>query len=1422
VIGSGGTVLRFDPAAGTVTSLPGVAGLPDFRTGYSWAMAFAPSGDLYVNGDYALHRIDLAAGTMVALPRLIHERGPIDTMAFDANGTLFYPSIESSAVRSRSPDGTVNSVAGLSGGGFAGDGGHASLARFRWPRAVVLDASGNIYISDQVNARIRKITRSTGIITTIVGTGSQTYNGENLLASQTNVCPGPLAVDTAQNLLFFDNCGQRLRQLNASTGRVNTIAGNGTFGSSGDGGPGTQASLGNIGTFAVDASGNIYLPDPGHHRMRMVSGSTGIITTVLGNGTTYCNNGGPATNACLAFPEGLAIDAAGDLLIADDGNHRIRKVIRSTRAIEHVFQFANYDMAGIDVDSTGKIYLSGGLAAVYVLTPSTGAWTRFAGNGNQGFFGDGGLATSAHVNTTSDVAFDAAGNLFISDMGNHRIRRVDAVTRIITTYAGTGSATGALGDGGLATSASLSSPGALGFDPAGNLLFVDGNHFRLRKVDKTTGVITTIAGNGDGSYVTSGDGGPATSASIGTKPVFAIDSAGHIFLGWTSRLRRIDAFTGIIDVVPEPPGGLVTPEGLRILAPLAMTFDADGYLYVGDGAEQVVFRVLLPAAGPDTSPPVIDFNLSGTQGPGGWYRSDVAVNWTVTDLESPVSASTGCTASTVSEDTDGLTISCTATSAGGTAERSVIVRRDTIAPVLTFGALSPAANEFGWHGVDVSVPFETSDALSGVFSQSTSSPAVVTGTGTNMHVQITVTDAAGNTATFLTPQVRIDRTVPIVTPNVSGTLGRLGWYTGDVQVTWTLTDADSPVVSSQFCEASNVTSDTSGVTFTCYAQSAGGSGARSITVMRDATPPSLTFGALSPAADAAGWHNGDVRIPFQITDNLSGAAPYNGLNPVVITGTGPSLRTLVTVTDNAGNTTSLNTPDVNIERTPPTVTPVVTGTLGNDGWYTSDVHVSWSTTGFITSMTGCATYILGTDSLGTTYSCVATSAAGTATASVTVKRDATPPQIAFGALTPAPDAAGWNSTDVSSPYTATDTFSGVASASRPSPLVITGEGTGLRTAVTVTDGAGNSITLQTPPVNIDRSAVAVTVTPVVTGAIGNEGWYRSDIQVSWAITGNVISSSGCASNSVVTDTAGVTFTCSVISGAGSTSNTVTVKRDATPPVLTWRAATPAPNAAGWNRANVSFPFNAPTDARSGVATVSAASPLVLSTEGSGVTGAVTVTDRAGNVAVFTTTPRNIDKTAPVVTIATPLQNKQYGLYATLNASFSCVDAVSGTTNCSGTTENGATLNTRAMNGYYTFRVTSADVAGNSVTRSNSWTVAGSFLMEGFLAPMANDPTFNLVTAGTRVPMRFRLPDRNGGYVADTTAFDSFTVATERCLSNVATLNDVANGGAGLSFDAATSTYTYNWDTDASWAGTCRNIKLRLIDGSRHTLMFKFQ
>jgi streptogramin lyase len=207
------------------------------------------------------------------------------------------------------------------------------------------------------------------------------------------------------------------------------------------------------------------IADRSNQRIRRVDAVTGVITTVAGNGASgFSGDGGPATAANLSGPFGVAVDAAGNVLIADQNNARIRRV-----------------------DAV------------------TGVITTVAGNGAGGFSGDGGPATAASLSNPVGVAVDAAGNVLIADRSNQRIRRVDAVTGVITTAAGNG-ASGFSGDGGPATAASLSSPWGVAVDAAGNVLIADQSNSRIRRVDAVTGVITTVAGNGTFGF--SGDGGP--------------------------------------------------------------------------------------------------------------------------------------------------------------------------------------------------------------------------------------------------------------------------------------------------------------------------------------------------------------------------------------------------------------------------------------------------------------------------------------------------------------------------------------------------------------------------------------------------------------------------------------------------------------------------------------------------------------------------------------------------------------------------------------------------------------------------------------------------------------------------------------------------------------------------------------------------
>ena len=254
---------------------------------------------------------------------------------------------------------------------------------------------------------------------------------------------------------------------------------------------------------AVDAAGNVYIADDRNHRIRKVD-AAGTISTFAGTSTYGFNGDGSAatsTHFRLAYSSGVAVDASGNVYIADTFNHRIRRV-----------------------SATGTV------------------WT-IAGSGTAGFSGDSGQATSAQLNEPRGLALDAAGNVYIADRANHRIRKVDATAGTISTIAGSGTA-GATGDGGLATSARLNNPEWVAVDGAGNIYISDVGNRRLRKVDAATGVISRIRGVA-GAF--SGDGGPATSAQLSTPLGVAADGAGNIYIADTlnHRVRRVSA-TGTI------------------------------------------------------------------------------------------------------------------------------------------------------------------------------------------------------------------------------------------------------------------------------------------------------------------------------------------------------------------------------------------------------------------------------------------------------------------------------------------------------------------------------------------------------------------------------------------------------------------------------------------------------------------------------------------------------------------------------------------------------------------------------------------------------------------------------------------------------------------------------------------------------------
>ncbi|MBS1690147.1 MAG: hypothetical protein JSS96_15560, partial [Bacteroidetes bacterium] len=233
---------------------------------------------------------------------------------------------------------TINTFAGNGVKGYMGDDSLANKAMLNQPTDVCTDTSGNIYIADQYNNRVRKVDAKTGIITTVAGNGTAGYTGDSALAAFVGLyLPIAIAVDASNNLYISDCLNNRIRKVNLSTGYIVTIAGDSAAGYSGDGGPATKAKLSYPAGIVVDGSGNVYICDFGNAVIRKITAATGIITTVAGNGLSgYAGDGGLAVNAKLLAPSGIAVDASGNIFIADEGNNRIRRVAAGTGIITTV------------------------------------------------------------------------------------------------------------------------------------------------------------------------------------------------------------------------------------------------------------------------------------------------------------------------------------------------------------------------------------------------------------------------------------------------------------------------------------------------------------------------------------------------------------------------------------------------------------------------------------------------------------------------------------------------------------------------------------------------------------------------------------------------------------------------------------------------------------------------------------------------------------------------------------------------------------------------------------------------------------------------------------------------------------------------------------------------------------------------------
>jgi len=489
------------------------------------------------------------------------------SLARDRFGNTYIATLFGNTVLRLASSGEVTVFAGNGIAGFSGDEGPAKRATLDFPLGVATDNSGTVFIADALNSRIRRVDPRTGIITTYAGDGVQGFGGDGGPATSASLnllfgadpMGSAIALDGLGNLFISDMGNHRIRRVDVATGIINTVAGNGIPGFFGDGGPAVNAQLNAPSSVAVTPSGTYYINDSLNLVIRRVDGSTGIITTYAGaGGLGFCGDNGPAINACLFLPEGLAVDSAGDLFIADTQNDRVRRVDAVTQII-----------------------------------------TTVSGNGAAGFSGDGGPATVAELNLLEAVAVDAVGDLFIADTGNNRIRQISAAGQTITTIAGGGTG----GDGGPAIRATLAGPFGAAANARGDIFFTDEASDRVRKVDTLNGIITTVAGNGFANF--GGDGGPGTEASLNfPESQVAVDNAGNVFFDDVSnfRVRRINGATGVITTV----AGNGTPCILPFFAPcgdggpavdadvfaiFGVIVDASGNLYFSDELNSIVRRV---------------------------------------------------------------------------------------------------------------------------------------------------------------------------------------------------------------------------------------------------------------------------------------------------------------------------------------------------------------------------------------------------------------------------------------------------------------------------------------------------------------------------------------------------------------------------------------------------------------------------------------------------------------------------------------------------------------------------------------------------------------------------------------------------------------------------------------------------------------
>ena len=496
-------------------------------------------------------------------------------LAVDSANSLIFTDLSNCALRKISPSGTIQRIAGTYTAGFGGDGGLATSALVSFPRGVAVDPANNIYFCDTGNARVRRIDANTNIITTVAGNGVSGYGGDGGLATAANLStPTGITTDVQGNLYIADTGNECIRFVNMNTQRITTTAGRpGIAGYNGDTSFANFALLNSPSHVAFDpSSGYYYIADDGNKRIRYVDSATNIIFTAAGNGSPPTGgDGGPATAAVFSSITSIATDSAANIYISDGAANTIRKITAATSTI-----------------------------------------TTIAGTGVGAFYGDGLAATAAHLSTPTTVILDLSANVYFTDTDNQRVRRIDSLTNIISTVAGTG-IPGYNGDSISSIQAQLNRPTALAIDSMRALYVGDRENYRIRRLDPT-GYITTYAGNG--IYGVPANSSPFTN-SLGFMNQLTMDSQNQLYMtdSTTSALWRFTSTTSTLQLL----SALSTPAYLGDASPLSnayfnnpigLAIDASNNLVIADAENYRLRRTY--TFGLPLNPVYVNVNLNYT------------------------------------------------------------------------------------------------------------------------------------------------------------------------------------------------------------------------------------------------------------------------------------------------------------------------------------------------------------------------------------------------------------------------------------------------------------------------------------------------------------------------------------------------------------------------------------------------------------------------------------------------------------------------------------------------------------------------------------------------------------------------------------------------------------------------------------------